>query len=99
MAYNVGIRNNNLVPTQNGRVFAPGLENRMQNQNGRIAQGLASGSISAEEQTALQGSTAAYRADLAEAKASGGVVGPRERHDLHQQLNGISGQIYGYKHD
>ncbi|MBM3462827.1 MAG: hypothetical protein FJX76_12060 [Armatimonadetes bacterium] len=97
--YNLGIPNNNRVPTQSGRVFAPGLEDRMYRQNDRVGQGVASGALSAEEQQSLEESTSGYTASLNEFKSNDGRVGPRERVALHSELNGISAQIYGYKHN
>ncbi len=99
MAYKVGIPNNGYLPTDAGRVHAPGLEKRMQKQTARVAGGIATGSLSQEELQALKGSSAQYEADLTAAKADNGKVGPRERVALHKELNDVSRQIYDFKHN
>ena len=39
------------------------------------------------------------RASLAEAKGNNGWVGPKERKELHQDMNSISQTIYALKHN
>lgn len=89
----------NLIHTQNGNVYAPGIKNRAQTQNARVAQGIASGSISQEELATLKDMRADARAGLAASKGDNGWVGPQERREVHQDLNQISRTIYAFKHN
>lgn len=100
MSYHVGAINNGFVPTGGqGRVHAPGLEKRMENQDARISQGVAGGSLTQEEMDSISTSQKEYEETLQQFKANDGKVGPRERMLLHQQLNDISGLIYADKHN
>lgn len=100
MSYEVGKINNGLLPSGGyGRIHAPGLEHRMENQDSRISQGVANGSLSEEELGAVNGEQANYEQMLQDAKANDGRVGPRERRQLNQELNSISGLIYADKHN
>lgn len=100
MSYQVGAINNGFVPTGGqGRVHAPGLEKRMENQDARISQGAASGSLTQEETDGIGSSQKEYEETLQQFKANDGKVGPKERMLLHQQLNDISALIYGDKHN
>jgi hypothetical protein len=100
MSYEVGRINNGLIPSGgHGRVHAPGLEGRMENQDARISQGVANGSLSEEELGSINGEQADYEQMLQDFKANDGRVGPRERMQLNKELNGISGLIYADKHN
>jgi len=100
MSYEVGRINNGLIPSGGyGRVHAPGLEGRMENQDARISQGVANGSLSQEELGSINGEQANYEQMLQDFKANDGRVGPRERMQLNNELNGISGLIYSDKHN
>lgn len=89
----------NLISTPNGPVYAPGLKDRQQNQRARVADGIQDGSLTRNELSVLKDMRQDYRANLAEAKGNNGWVGPRERRELHQDLNNISQTIYALKHN
>jgi len=100
MSYHVGAINNGFVPTGGqGRVHAPGLEKRMENQDARISRGVAGDSLTQEEMDSISASQKEYEESLQQFKSNDGKVGPRERMLLHQQLNDISGLIYADKHN
>ncbi len=89
----------NLISTPNGNVFAPGLKDRAGNQRARVADGLASGSLTRSEAGVVRDMRADARASLSEAKGNNGWVGPQERRALHQDLNSISHTIFALKHN
>lgn len=89
----------NLISTPNGNVYAPGLKARQQNQRERVGNGIQNGSLTQNELAVLKDMRKDYRADLAEAKGNNGWVGPKERRELHQDLNNISQTIYALKHN
>lgn len=100
MSYEVGRINNDLIPTGGyGRVYAPGLEQRMENQDARVADGVANGSLSQEELDKINGRENKYEQMLQNFKANDGKVGPKERMMLHHQMNVTSGLIYADKHN
>ncbi len=100
MAYDVGKVNNGLLPSGgSGRVYGPGLEHRMENQNARIATGVADGSLDQGEVNTINKQESRYGSMLHDFKSNDGVVGPRERAQLHSQLDRTSALIYADKHD
>ncbi len=100
MSFEVGKINNGLLPTGGyGKVAAPRLEQRMENQDARISQGVANGSLDQDELGAVNGEQAQYEQMLQDAKADDGRVGPRERMQLNKELNSISSLIYADKHN
>jgi hypothetical protein len=100
MSYNTGVINNGLIPSGGyGRVKAPGLEQRMDNQNARVAAGVADGSISQRELKGIEKKENRYENMLRDFKSNDGQVGPRERAELHKQLNMTSGLIYADRHN
>lgn len=88
-----------MIHTSNGNVFAPGLKARGHNQHRRTRQGINSGELTQAEVGVLKEMRADARADLTEAKGNNGWVGPKERRNLHQDLNQISRTIYALKHN
>ncbi len=100
MSYEVGRINNGFLPSGGyGRVQAPGLEHRMENQDARISQGVTNGSLAQDELDTINGEQSNYQQMLQDAKADDGFVGPRERMQLNQELNSISALIYADKHN
>jgi len=89
----------NTLNTAAGTVYAPGIKNRQERQTNRIQAGVEDGSISKAERAQIAKQRVDYRKDLKAAKADDGVVGPRERREAHQNLNGISSSIYKFRHD
>lgn len=89
----------NLIHTQNGNVYAPGLKRRGENLHQRAAAGIANGSLTPNEVDVLKDMRADARAQLAEAKGDDGKVGPKERAAMHRDLNKISRTLYALKHN
>ncbi len=89
----------NLISTDNGSVYAPGLKERGHIQRQRTAVGIANGSLTSNEVDVLQDMGSAARGSLAEAKGNNGWVGPQERVALHKDLNNISDTIHTLKHN
>ena len=90
---------NNMIHTNQGNVYAPGLKARGHHQHARVQQGISNGSLSQDELSSLKDMRSDARADLAAAKGNNGSVGPRERRALHQDLNQISQAIFQFKHN
>lgn len=90
---------NPVIATQNGPVVAPRHKARGQRQNARVLSGVQSGSIDSAELNTLKQLRAEDKAAIAEAKASGGKVGPWERRALHLDLSATSWTIAQYKHN
>ena len=100
MRLHTGMPRNNLLPTGGaGKVFAPGLEKRMNIQNGRVGQGIHSGSLTKDEAKAIGGENKEYQEMLKAFKSNDGKVGPKERALLHKQMNEMSKMIYDLKHN
>ncbi|MDQ7825432.1 MAG: hypothetical protein RDV48_21705 [Candidatus Eremiobacteraeota bacterium] len=98
--YHVGRVDNGLIPSGGyGRVNAPGLEQRMENQNARVQDGISEGSLSEEELQKVRAGENRYEAMLQDFKANDGKVGPKERMLLNHQLDKVSGLIYADKHN
>ena len=81
------------------KVYAPGLEARRNIQNGRIKNGVQSGELSKGEMAILRAQRNSMHNHLTVAKADDGVVGPKERRNLHRRANNASGLIYRFKHN
>ena len=84
--------------SSNGPVFAPGLENRVQNQGARTLDGIRRGSLSKEEMGQVGESRKQFGASLTEAKGDGSVS-REERVALHQQLNDMSQMLFDLEHN
>jgi len=76
----------------------PGVHERQEKQQERIAQGVKSGELTAKETEHLESREAKLQADKKEAK-SDGVVTHQEREKLHKEANRDSRAIYRQKHD
>lgn len=74
-----------MLNTNNGKVYAPYIQNKGTNQNARYARGVKNEWITADEQAQLQDARAADVATLNAAK-SDGVVNHRERAELRQDV-------------
>jgi hypothetical protein len=99
MSYNVGIINNGYVPSQdNGRAYAPRLEQRMENQNARVSNGSADGSLNQGELDQVNGTEAQYES-LLNSCMSDGSLSPQERTQLKGELNNISDLIHADRHN
>jgi CRISPR/Cas system-associated endoribonuclease Cas2 len=76
----------------------PGIEQRMQNQQQRIQQGINSGQLTPREAGRLEAEEAKIKQDELRMKADGNLT-PRERQRLNRELDKASGDIYREKHD
>jgi hypothetical protein len=86
-------------------VFAPlaaqagQVKNRIENQAGRIYQGVKNGSLTRQEYERLENSTEKIEAAQIRAIHSGGKLTKAEKYRLNQRLNRNSRAIYHEKHD
>lgn len=76
----------------------PGIDQRQANQEKRIDQGIASGSLTPKEAARMDNQQAAVNRAEDKAKADG-VVTQQERKRLHQAQNRTSRHIHRQKHD
>jgi hypothetical protein len=76
----------------------PRVDQRQENQQARIDQGAASGSLTGREQRRLQREQRGIARSEAHANADGKVTA-RERRRLHRQQNAASADIARQKHD
>jgi hypothetical protein len=76
----------------------PGIQQRMQNQQQRIDQGVASGQLTPKEAGRLQAQEAKIKQDEARMKSDGKLT-PKERKKLNKKLDRESERIYKQKHD
>ncbi|HIB65772.1 MAG TPA: hypothetical protein EYO33_11850 [Phycisphaerales bacterium] len=74
-----------MLNTNNGKVYAPHIQNKGARQNARYNNGAEKGWLTASEQAQLQDARAADRATLNAAK-SDGVVDHKERAQLRQDM-------------
>jgi hypothetical protein len=76
------------------------VNERKENQQDRIAQGVQSGQLTAGETTRLEGKEAGLNQEVhADRQANGGTLSPAEKAQVQQQQNGLSKQIYADKHN
>ena len=76
------------------------IRQRKENQQGRIAQGLATGRLTAGEAARLERREAALnREERAMRRADGGRLTPGDRAVINRQQNRLSGSIYRLKHN
>jgi hypothetical protein len=76
----------------------PGVQQRMQNQQQRIDQGISSGQLTPREAGRLEAQEARIRQDELRMKSDGNLT-PAERQRLNRELDRSSGDIYRQKHD
>jgi len=78
----------------------PTINQRLENQQDRIAQGINSGQLTAGEAANLETKEAAITNEVkADRKANGGKLTQAERVQVNHQLNRTSKQIYRDKHN
>lgn len=76
------------------------VNERRENQQDRIAQGVQSGQLTSGETTNLENKERALNGEVrADRKADGGKLTPAERARVNRQQNRLSNQIYGDKHN
>jgi hypothetical protein len=75
------------------------VNQREKNQQRRIASGIASGKMSAQQAQHIEGQEAAIKSqEVADVKANGGYLTKPEQRQLNRELNGVSKEIYTDKH-
>jgi len=78
----------------------PTINQRRENQQDRIAQGVKSGQLTAGETARLESREAAINHEVrADRRANGGKLTPGERAQVNHQLNRTSRAIYHDKHN
>jgi hypothetical protein len=94
-----------LVPASAQEVSAPPqkegrIQRRKENQQARIAQGAASGQLTAGETANLERKEAGLNREIrSDRKANGGTLTPQERQQINRQQNHLSRNIYRDKHN
>lgn len=76
----------------------PGVNQRQHSQGERIRQGVRSGELTGQETRGLMQERRSIRQEERAYKSDGKLT-KDERKDLHQDLNGLSKDIYNEKHD
>lgn len=83
------------VPEKEGRI-----QQRKENQQSRIAQGVGSGQLTAGETANLEHKEAALNHEIRnDRKANGGTLTPQQRQQVNRQQNRLSRNIYRDKHN
>src|SRR5262249_33113007 len=78
----------------------PTVEQRKENQQDRIANGVQSGQLTADETANLEKKEAAINKETAaDRAANGGKLTPQEKAKVNRQQNRLSNQIYADKHN
>jgi len=76
------------------------IQQREQNQQGRIAEGIESGELTPAETARLEAREAELKKQIAEDRAAnGGKLTPEERRKVNKELNHISRRIHHAKHN
>ncbi len=76
------------------------IQKRKENQQDRIAQGVASGQLTAGETSRLEHKEANLNREIRQdRRANGGTLTAQERRPVNRQQNHISGNIYRDKHN
>ena len=76
------------------------IQERKENQQDRIAQGVKSGQLTAGETANLEHKEAALNHEIHnDRQANGGTLTPQERRQVNRQQNHLSNQIYRDKHN
>jgi len=85
---------------QPGNVAMDSVNGRRYNQQGRIANGISSGQLTAGETKNLEGREAGLNKEIHNDRAAnGGTLTPQERQQVNQQQNNLSRSIYNDKHN
>jgi hypothetical protein len=98
-----GQDHNQLASVTNGRPGTMAMDSvngRRYNQQGRIANGVSSGQLTAGETKNLEGRQAGLNKEIHNDRAAnGGTLTPQERQQVNQQQNNLSKSIYTDKHN
>jgi hypothetical protein len=82
-----------------GATSAGTINQRKRRQSARIAQGVRTGALTCREAARLRAREAQIHAEEWRYRHNDGQLGPRERADLHRDLNRLSDAIDQQKHD
>ena len=83
-----------------GTAAMDSVNGRRYNQQGRIAQGIASGQLTPGETKNLEGREARLNGEIHNDRAAnGGTLTPQERQQVNRQQNNLSRSIYNDKHN
>lgn len=89
-----------LVVGLTGAAWWQEIQERQENQQDRIAQGVKSGQLTAGETARLETKEAALNKEIGtDRHANGGTLTPQERRQVNRQQNRLSNQIYADKHN
>ncbi|HVO13195.1 MAG TPA: hypothetical protein VMX54_20805 [Vicinamibacteria bacterium] len=89
-----------LVVGLTGAAWAQEIQERRENQQDRIAQGIKSGQLTAGETARLERREAGLNHEIrTDRQANGGTLTPQERRQVNHQQNRLSRQIYRDKHN
>jgi hypothetical protein len=89
-----------LVVGLTGAAWGQEIQERKENQQDRIAQGVQSGQLTAGETAQLEHREAGLNHEIrSDRQANGGTLTPKERRQVNRQQNHLSNQIYRDKHN
>lgn len=81
-------------------LHAQTVDQRRENQQDRVAQGIASGQLTPGETARIEGQEARVNRQIHRDRlANGGTLTPGERQQVNREQNGLSGEIYRDKHN
>ena len=80
--------------------FAEGpIQQRKENQQQRIGEGVENGSLTPGETARLEKKEGALNQEIRQDRKSGGGLSPKERRQINRQQSRLSRDIYRQKHD
>jgi hypothetical protein len=89
-----------LVIGLTGAAWGQEIQERRENQQDRIAQGIKSGQLTAGETARLETKETGLSKEIrTDRQANGGTLTPQERRQVNRQQNRLSNQIYCAKHN
>jgi hypothetical protein len=97
-AVSLGAVAQNATPSTTPTTKSPVINERKENQQQRIGEGVENGSLTANEAAHLEKKESKLNAEERRMKADGNLT-PAERARLTRQQNALSKQIYNQKHD
>ncbi len=81
-------------------VYGQTVDQRRENQQDRVAQGVASGQLTSGETARIEGQEAGVNRQIHQDRvANGGTLTPAERQQVNREQNRMSGEIYNDKHN
>jgi len=81
-------------------IYGQTVDQRRENQQDRVAQGIASGQLTPGETARIERQEAGVNRQIHQDRvANGGTLTPAERQQVNREQNGMSGEIYRDKHN